>query len=560
MEPIRERFGRYELIEKIGGGGMGDVYRALAPGALGVTKELCIKRIRPELSRERAVIEMFATEARVSMLLSHGNIVQVFDFGRVGDELFLAMELVDGLDLRSLLDRLQAEGARLLPPLCAHVGVCVCTALAYAHERRGGDGQPLGIVHRDLSPGNVIVARSGEIKLADFGVAHLAEAGAGRLRGTIAYMAPEQAAMLPVDGRADQFGLGLLLYEMLSGRSPYAAGTRDEILQRAKNAEIPPLPAEVPEALRNVVVQALEFDPRKRFLDARAMRQALAPLAAEAGAPRPEDELTRLVDRLAPRRSRSAPPAPARPPGDAADAVETIDTPPATYYTVHGQEPNFAARLGQPTRPALPIRPAARWAAVLGIAALGAAAFALFTALSGPDGSESTAARARAVTPPVPGPSPQFGTGTYELTVDSTPRESAVYVDDAWAGTAPVTLRLDRSRSTNVEVRRPGFEPWRRAVNAGTGASVRAILSLNEGVAVLNLNALPWGEVEVDGEAKGTTPLLGVRVRAGRHRVRFFNPVSGAARIASISVAAGEERQVVVDLAPSEDPIPPRPR
>ncbi|MGZ3429812.1 MAG: serine/threonine-protein kinase, partial [Polyangia bacterium] len=205
------RFGRYELLRRIGRGGMAEVFLARYAGPQGFEKRLVIKRVLPAFSSDRRFLRLFFEEARTHVSLSHGNLVPVFDFGRVGNAYFIAMEEVRGCDLGTLLAAGQKRGRTLPPLLVAHIGIEVCRGLAYVHRR--------GFVHRDVSPRNVLLSSDGEVKLSDFGVALAAASDAAPgVRGTLAYMAPEQARGERADGRADLFALGMVLAEALVGR------------------------------------------------------------------------------------------------------------------------------------------------------------------------------------------------------------------------------------------------------------------------------------------------------------------------------------------------------
>src|SRR5690242_14790285 len=230
--------GRYELLRPLARGGMGEVYLARRRAA-GVEKWLVVKRMRPERAGDARFLDLFMREARLSMSLAHQNIVPVFDFGRIDDQVFLAMERVEGKDLGSSLAR--AGTGRALPPLlAAFVAAECCQALDYAHRRRGPDGAPLGIVHRDVTPRNVLLSWSGEVKLTDFGIAALAGEESTRVVGTPAYMAPEQARGEPLDPRADVYAIGLVLREALTGLRPRAGADREALVAAARTGTLDP--------------------------------------------------------------------------------------------------------------------------------------------------------------------------------------------------------------------------------------------------------------------------------------------------------------------------------
>ena len=271
------KMGRYELVRPLGRGGMAEVFVARRRGPGGVEKRLVVKRIRRERASDPRFLQMFVEEARLSMSLSHKNIVPMFDFGRAGDDLFLAMELVDGSDLGTALAQARRTGDPLDPMLVAYVGMEACSALDYAHAAHDEQGTPRAIVHRDVTPGNVLLSSVGEVKLVDFGVAiTLTEIASGsRVRGTPAYMSPEQARGDAVDGRSDVFSLGLVLWEALAGRRAYGAKSAEQLLDQARACEVPPLPESVPAALREIIDCATRAEPDERYSSARQMQIAL---------------------------------------------------------------------------------------------------------------------------------------------------------------------------------------------------------------------------------------------------------------------------------------------
>ena len=302
---LPRRFGRYLLHERIGGGGMATVYRATFSVEGGFEKEVALKVIRSELSEDPQFIRMFLDEARLSGHLSHPNIVQTFDFGQVDGTYFLAMELVRGRTLAEILRTLHENRFRLGTAASLFVAKELARALDYAHRATGPDGEPLGIVHRDVSPQNVLISREGHVKLADFGIAKAALRSQitqpGRVRGKCSYMAPEQARGQEVDARADVFSLGTVLWECLVGRRLFDGTSDAVVLLDVIQKEIPPpsrLVGGIPADVDRVVMRLLERDPARRPSSGAAYRE-LADLAFRL-ARSPEDlDLLHLQQKLA---------------------------------------------------------------------------------------------------------------------------------------------------------------------------------------------------------------------------------------------------------------------
>jgi serine/threonine protein kinase/tetratricopeptide (TPR) repeat protein len=290
---VEQTFGRYRLMERLGEGGMAEVFKAKSFGVEGFEKVLVIKRILPKLAEHPKFVDMFVHEAKLAVRLSHANIVQVFDLGRVDDpagaatSYFIAMEYVPGLDLATLLVRCRRQRLPVPFGMAVFLAAEVAKALDHAHRRRDEHGRPLGIVHRDISPQNILLSWEGEVKVTDFGIAKARdsiiedEAGdtrAGRVRGKLAYMSPEQAKAEPVDGRSDLFSLGTVLYEMLAGSNPFTAPTVFETTRRVHASEYPPLELlrdGTPKALTEIVVKMLARKPDDRFADAGKLHEHL---------------------------------------------------------------------------------------------------------------------------------------------------------------------------------------------------------------------------------------------------------------------------------------------
>ena len=282
VEKYVEYAGSVRLVRKIAEGGMATVYEAHALGPAGFSKRIALKVIHPEYAREREWLQLFLDEARLSANLAHGNIVQIYQLGEVAGDYFIAMEFIQGPTLRSVIDRHRELGEAMPPALAAYVVSRVCRALDYAHHSVAPDGRRLDIVHRDVSPGNVMATWDGHIKLADFGIAKATtsiDPAAQRpmLMGKKHYMSPEQMLGLEVDARSDVFSLGVVLFELLTLEPLFHEDVTELAIDEVAVYPVPSirtyLPGINPE-LEQILALALEKDPDKRPTAA-AMGRAL---------------------------------------------------------------------------------------------------------------------------------------------------------------------------------------------------------------------------------------------------------------------------------------------
>jgi serine/threonine-protein kinase len=288
--PRTQQLGRYHLLDRLACGGMAEVFRAKTFDAEGRVHLVAIKRVLSHLVQDYDFIQMLVDEAKIAGTLRHPNIAQVYEFVQLGDNYFLAMEYIDGKDVRSILDRVRARDEHISPDDAAFIAAEVCEALHTAHTQLDPSGAPLRIVHRDVSPSNVLCSYQGEVKLCDFGIAKAThsrvQTRAGVIKGKVKYMSPEQALGKRLDGRSDVFSLGVVLYEMLTRQPPFTAPGEMELIFAVREARYPPIHEhrpDVPKALCAVVDRALARSRGARFQSAREMGAALrAFLAAHA--------------------------------------------------------------------------------------------------------------------------------------------------------------------------------------------------------------------------------------------------------------------------------------
>ena len=279
-QPIK--FGKYLLLERIAVGGMAEVFVAKAFGVEGFERLLAIKKILPTMGEDAEFITMFVDEARIAVQLAHANIVQVLELGKHDETLYIAMEYVSGRDLRQLMERYRKRQQPMPVPQAAYIVKEVCEALDHAHRKCDARGKPLGIVHRDVSPQNVLVGFGGEVKLIDFGIAkaesRLQKTQAGILKGKFAYMSPEQVKGLPLDGRSDLFACGILLWEMVCGEKLFTGDSDYAVLDKVRMGLVPPPRSRnlrCPEGLEKVILKALAPDPARRYQSASDLHDEL---------------------------------------------------------------------------------------------------------------------------------------------------------------------------------------------------------------------------------------------------------------------------------------------
>lgn len=513
-----ERIGPYEVIDRLGAGGMAETYLGVRHGPGGFEQRVCVKRIRADLGHQPAFVRQFLDEARLAAKLRHANVVQVLDFGDDAQGYFLALELVEGTDLRVLLQAVERRQRRLAPSLVAWLGVELATALSYAHRAKLGKGV-VGLVHRDISPSNVLISLEGEIKLADFGIARPVEGprqtDSGVVKGKAPYMAPEYARTACFDARCDLFSLGVVLFECLAGRRPYDGHTDLETLERASRGQhvsLRALAPHAPQALVELVEQLVRPEPQARPATAAAVLEALLEHRPE---PRGRQLFAALVE---PARKMHAPSeGQAAMPPTATVACDV--TPPAERRPPSSDVPARSARVASTrTRPAAQRRPLfAKRASrlLLALAALvSSLALGLWASRALRDSrADGDAASASAVTTDEGRPTP------------ATPEP------DTASRTRPLRAGTDASRR---RIEPPSPTPATVSANVGRRLDAQA--------GSLTVVVIPFGHVAIDGTPHGPAPVT-VSLSPGQHRVRVSGPHVQGNR--TVRIEAGDETRAV---------------
>ncbi len=277
-----QKFGRYVLRRSLAKGGMAEIYLADWAAAGGIKKQVVVKKILPTFADDDHFVSMFIDEAAISVKLSHGNIAQVFDFGEINGEYFITMEYIRGQSLSEIIRRAAAKNIIIPPHIACYIVMEMCKGLHYAHQRADERGQPLGIVHRDISPQNVMISYEGQVKLVDFGIAKArnvaSKTRAGALKGKYIYFSPEQARGKPLDARSDVFAAGIVLYELITDKLPFSGQVID-VLQNIVSGRFP-LPSEsvptIQPSLERIVLKAMNTGLEGRYQSALELQQALA--------------------------------------------------------------------------------------------------------------------------------------------------------------------------------------------------------------------------------------------------------------------------------------------
>src|SRR5262252_6891711 len=306
---------RYHVVSRIARGGMAEIFLALQKGEQGFQKPVVLKRILPRLAADPKFVRMFVDEAHIASTLNHSNLVQVLDLGKSGDQYFLVLEFVDGWSLEQIRRRALAAKLKLTVPLALTIVGALCRGLAYVHTRER-KGKPLGIVHRDVTPQNVLISQQGEVKLADFGIAKAVgkteKSSTGVIKGKFAYMSPEQSQALPLDARSDLFSVGTVLYLLVTGRKPFDGPTDSDVIMQVRRAR-PDKPSSLVRDLNpdveRLINRALRANPGKRWQSAEQMADRIDAILVKLGQPSGPAPLKRWLETLS-ARDGARPPVP----------------------------------------------------------------------------------------------------------------------------------------------------------------------------------------------------------------------------------------------------------
>jgi len=488
---LPRRFGRYELVERIAVGGTAEIYRAVLNSTGGFQKTLAIKTLLPQWVGSDELSRLLIDEAKVLCLLNHQSIVQVYELGDESDVPFMAMEYVDGIDCARLLMKVIRGGTPLEAGLVLYIVSSVLSALEFAHSQRNERGEPIGIVHRDVSPSNILISWSGEVKVTDFGIAkgsHRSQlTDAGQMRGKYSYMSPEQARGESVDRRSDIFACGIIMYELLTGRRLFTGKTDAEVLKAVESASGNAMElAGLQPGLASVLLLALAAGRDERYQTAGEMLGEVRGAMLAQGEIRSSEDLKRHLE------------------GAFADDIEG-----ERCAEQERREPTRSTRV--------------------------------FTGLPG----RESRSRHRFVS------SPWWRVAAILLIsvglMGTHPADGSVKA----AGSDLRSLGTDAPLKGRHEPSMPGFRDYSKEfdVTRKSNPSVREIPTTKKKSARLYVGARPWGIASVEGHASPReTPISGIKVRAGTHLVTVSHPPSGRRLSRRVSVGEGQVKKCLADF------------
>ncbi len=557
-----ERFGQYILLEKVGSGGMAELFKAKKLGIEGFERVLAIKRILPHLSSDEEFIDMFIAEAKLVARLSHKNITQVYDFGKIGQNYFISMEYIRGKDLRGILKRCKEKNIRLPVALAVFIAKEVASALSYAHRQKDSMGKNLNIIHRDVSPQNILISYDGDVKVVDFGIA---KAGAhsktttGVLKGKLSYMSPEQAWGKPIDHRSDIFSLGIVLYEMLTGERLFRGDSELNTLERVREAKVEPLPStintDLPSELEAKMLKALAREVTERYQNASDMEADLGDIIFKLLSGDPALSLKQFMHDFfkteieAEQKSEME---------EETIRIQFEQEPAEEQKGRRAEEKKAGVKSKTPEprsfRASAPekrkIYPYAI-AASITVAVIIIAAFIFwpYTAekimpsvavqpVAVPENetaktneqnitSVNTMAAVDKTEKKIPKSQAEKQDKTQKaseeentggLTVNAIPWAN-VYINGKPYGTTPKTIEELKAGTHTIRLENPNFPAWDTKVRISKGETTKVSHKFG-GFGKVIINASPWGNVYLDGTSKGQTPLTIEKVSAGKHQIK----------------------------------------
>ena len=546
--------GAYTLLAKLATGGMAEIWLARQVGLRGFERLVVVKRIIESLSQDEAFVEMFLDEARIVVQLTHPNIVQVFDLGEHAGAYYIAMEYLAGENLVSVARAAAKAGAPLDPKASVKIAIAALEGLSHAHHRAGIDGKPLNVVHRDVSPHNIVLTWDGQVKLVDFGIARAAnratQTQGHQLKGKFAYMAPEQAkGDSELDARVDVFAMGVVLWEMLTHRRLFSFDDQIRILKTLISDDPIEPPHErspdVPLELSNIIMKALDRRLTTRFQSAHDFKVALEAWLQSVGGGPTTSELGQLMNKLF--KARIA---------ERTQLIEKAARGEVSMSKV-GEVMKPPTDRSMPSGTPLQRGVDGSGNLKLGIAAVGTLALVL---MAGAVSWKVLMQRPPASMPDtvvevIEAPPSKLVEKSSSIVVETEPAGAIITIDGKAAGTAPLTLFEIGPGEHAVEASLAGYSNVKRTVSAsaeGDRLTVVLTLTKKERAEVargrLSLSTDPWTHVSLNGRMLGDTPLIEVALPAGRHRLKLSNEQAKIDVAIEVEVKAGQVTKKVLRL------------
>lgn len=670
--PLKIPFGKYYLTEKIATGGMAELYRAKRVGVAGFEKLLVIKKILPHLSHHDEFVSMFINEAKIAAQLSHPNIVQIFDLGKIEDSYYIAMEYVWGKDLKAILKK--GKEKNLLPSMEHAIQIIskACGALDYAHKKKDLKGNEINLIHRDVSPQNILLSYEGDIKIVDFGIAKAAsktsDTRTGVLKGKIAYMSPEQAWGKPIDRRSDIFSLGIVFYELLTGEMLFKGDTDLNTLERVREARVAPptrFNKEIPKEIENILLKALAKEPQERYLFASIMQEELEAfihsnksfpstlnlqnymhtifkdeIEAEAKALQEEDTIVtahlektmaaaiggekrapvkqasekrheKEIGEKIPKRKEGNPlryillallflslgslfylrPEVFLPvkktllnylnsPESSKKAQNKTEEPIKPVQSPAKEPPLTTPKEGQMAESIRPKKVEDNKEAIVNPVGYGAVIIESMPAganifLDEKDTGLKTPASIQNLTAKEPHNirlalggfkewsdkinlkegekiklSPQLKRLYASVLIDSKPEGAAIFINNKDTGKkTPSTLtEIIPSEPYHIKLHLYGHEEWGRSITLKEEEYTILSPKLSRLYGSVTINAVPWADIYIEGEAKGTTPLAGLRLPVGKYSIKLVNQELKTEKVVEVKIEPNETSRVVVEM------------
>ncbi len=607
MEPFP--FGKYIIVEKIGSGGMAEVYRAISVGPDGFEKEVAIKRIHHHLLKNNEFLSMFITEAKVSALLDHNNIVTIYELGYFNNEYYICMEYVWGKDLAEFMKRTVKKGL-FNHDIGMYILSEVCKGLDYAHRKTDLNGNPLNIVHRDISPQNILISFEGEIKITDFGIAKVAlrtkDTALGILKGKIDYMSPEQLSFKSVDHRSDIYSAGVLLYELITGRKPYEHLNDTELIEAIRKGFPEKLLNDLEEKhgeIGRIIRKATARDIRDRYENCKDFYDDIRRYLLCKGNDY-QRKLSDLMRNIFPDESK----------------VKKIDT--------------DVRRMIEPTKILNVKERKIAWlkskmARITGSFFIALLIMILIVYVLLPKGEKKEVASLKIISNPSdvdvflndklisrktpliidnlsitdqheivlrkqgyseekrklalsPGETKELrfdlkvanlgedikkieektprllvkkrnikekGEIYGILKISTNPEDAMVFINGKYKGQSPLEIgSIISGENYEVMIKKDGYREWRKTVTAGNNKILNLQIKLEPSFGLLSINVIPWAEVIIDGNRYGETPLLNIKLQTGNRKIKLINKNLNIEREMEVKIHEGEHVKKVVDL------------